>query len=177
MHICRGTSQSGFMNEDSLIHKTFELKLTRRSGELPQTTTPRMPHSQVSQNAGQVMYDKLAMFCFTLDAVEEKPSGISIRGARALSLRKGIKVINRKGFLINREFAHIHPLPDASMHLILAPEHIQEVIDKGWGELHPIAESFNGGLLMIFGPRNDEELETIKEIILASYHYVSGRIK
>jgi hypothetical protein len=38
-----------------------------------------------------------------------------------------------EAFLIGREFAHVHPRYDGSMHMMLPPEAVDEVLAKGWG--------------------------------------------
>ncbi|MGQ0596778.1 luciferase domain-containing protein [Aquabacterium sp.] len=43
--------------------------------------------------------------------------------------------------MIGREFAHVHPAHDGSMHLMLALDVARELVGKGWGEPHPIAET------------------------------------
>jgi hypothetical protein len=39
----------------------------------------------------------------------------------------------------------------------------QEVLAKGWGEPHPVS-----GTMMIWGPRNEEELDIIWNLVRAS---------
>ena len=40
--------------------------------------------------------------------------------------------------MIEREFAHLHPLPDGSIHAALSPELVEEAIEQGWAEQHPV---------------------------------------
>ena len=49
------------------------------------------------------------------------------------------------------------------------------VIDAGWGVWHPFHE--NGsmpGLIMVFAPRDEADLESIQPIIEASVEYAGG---
>ena len=149
--------------------------IPKRTGDGPKTTNS-MPHSQLDQNTSKEMVDKLAEWAFSLKAVEEHPSAISLPGARALWLRHGYDIADRAALIIKREFAHIHPLPDGSMHMMLPENIAKRVIESGWGEYHPLVHSGNAPptLLMVFGPRNDEELETLKKIVRESYRFASG---
>lgn len=49
------------------------------------------------------------------------------------------------------------------------PEIYEEVLAKGWGEPHPVS-----GTMMIWGPRNEEELDVIWNLVRASYEYATG---
>ncbi|MGR6918032.1 ATP-binding protein [[Actinomadura] parvosata] len=50
----------------------------------------------------------------------------------------------------------------------------QELIDKGWGERHPLySPTIN--VVMLYGPRSAEELDVARSVIAASYRYATGR--
>lgn len=103
---------------------------------------------------------------------------ISVPGARALWLRDGVPAGPREAFMIEREFAHLHPGRDQSLHASLPPDIAQAAIDAGWAELHPVAMS---GLIppttvMLYAPRNDDELEVVYNLVLASYRFAGGRL-
>ncbi len=85
------------------------------------------------------MVEELARRVFALPGVEERPSAISVPGARALWLSEDVPAGPPEAFLIGSEFAHIHPVPDGSLHAALPPEVAQEAIMKGWAEQHPVA--------------------------------------
>ena len=50
-----------------------------------------------------------------MPGVEERPSAISVPGARAMGLSEGVPTGPREAFMIGREFAHIHPLPRCAL--------------------------------------------------------------
>lgn len=104
--------------------------LPERDGPRPRTT-PTNPHTQLEQNPDNSIVEELARRVFALPGVEERPSAISVPGARALWLREEIPAGPREAFMIGREFAHIHPLPDGSLHAALPPEIAEEAIEKG----------------------------------------------
>lgn len=153
---------------------TATLNLPQREGPKPETTS-RLPHSQVTQHGPDHIIDKLHGWCFSLPSVANEESGISVPGARALVLHQG-KDCNHEAFMCGREFAHIHPHPDnGSMHLKLNAEDAQAVIDTGWGESHYLVTQghYPMGLVMVFSPRDEAELETVKTIVTRSYEYAT----
>ncbi len=156
---------------------TTTLSLPVRNGEKPETTS-RLPHSQLTQHGPDEVIDRLHAWCFTLPSVANEPSGISVPGARALVMHDGVDC-NHEAFMIGREFAHIHPHPDnGSMHVKLPAEDAEEVTRKGWGEDHYLVTQghFRKGLVMIFSPRDDQELEVVKLIVKKSYEFATGNV-
>ena len=151
------------------------LSLTPRSGQQP-VTTSRRPHSQLTHHGPDHVIDKLHECCFSLPSVANESSGISVPGARALVMHDSVKC-NHAAFMVGREFAHIHPHPDnGSMHVKLLPEDALEVTGKGWGEDHYLVTQgqYPVGLVMVFSPRDDGELEIVKSIVRKSYEYATG---
>lgn len=150
------------------------LNLTPRLGRKPETTSS-LPHSQLTQHGPNEVIDKLHAWCFSLPSVANEKSGISVPGSRALVLQADI-TCNPQACMIGREFAHIHPPPDnGSMHVMLPPEEAVEVTTKGWGEDHYLVTQgrYRKGLVMLFSPRNNEELEVVKLIVKISYDYAT----
>lgn len=104
-----------------------------------------------------------------LPGVRVGPSLVSVPGARALHLDAALALGPREAFQRGREFAHLHPVHDGSLHLTLAPVLYQQVLASGWGEPHPISRT-----MMVWGPRSEEELEIIWSLVVASYEYAIG---
>jgi len=79
--------------------------------------------------------------------------------------------------MIGREFAHIHPLPDGSMHAALPPELAEEATEKGWAEQHPVARMgyISRNVVMIYAPRHAREIEIVAGLVAESYRYAGGR--
>jgi hypothetical protein len=152
-----------------------ESVLPKRSGSRPRTT-PTNPHTQLEQNPEPEMVEELARRVFALHGVEERTSAISVPGARALWLREELSAGPREAFMIGREFAHIHPMPDGSLHAALPPEGAQEAIRKGWAEQHPVARMgyIPQNVVMIYGPRDAEEIEVVAGLVVEAYSYASG---
>jgi Family of unknown function (DUF5519) len=150
--------------------------LPKRSGSRPRTT-PTNPHTQLEQNPerGEVV-EELARRVFSLPGVEESPSAISVPGARALWLRENVPAGPPEAFMIGREFAHIHPMPDGSLHAALPPQVTQEAVEKGWVEQHPVARMgyIPQNVVMIYAPRDAEEIEVVAGLVVEAYRYAGG---
>lgn len=151
------------------------LELPRRQGPKPRST-PDNPHMQLDQQPDDPsVRDELAREVFALAGVEERPSGISVPGARALCLAAA-PIGPPAAFMIDHEFAHLHPDPDMSLHLTLPEEIGQEAVEAGWAELHPVARE---GLIpptafMVFAPRDRTELEVTRRLVKASHAFARG---
>jgi Family of unknown function (DUF5519) len=152
------------------------LDLPPRAGAKPKTTSTN-PHQQQSQNPTPEVYQLLLSKAFDFPHVERRPSAISVPGAQALWLSEEVVTAARpEAFLIGREFAHVHPPYDGSMHMMLPPEAVDEVLTKGWGEPHPMARR---GLIpptavMVYAPRDAAEVEAILQVLAASYRFACG---
>ena len=150
--------------------------LPERTGSRP-STTPTNPHTQLDQNPEELVVREFARRVFALPDVEERPSAISVPGARALWLRNEVPAGPQEAFMIGREFAHIHPLPDGSMHAALPPELAEEAREKGWAEQHPVARMgyISPNVVMIYAPRHTGEIEIVAGLVAESYRYAGGR--
>jgi len=71
------------------------------------------------------------------------------------------------------EFAHLYGAADGSLHVTLPIAVAEEAIAKGRAELHPMARRGLAPttLLMLHGPRDQAELETIWQLIETSYAF------
>ena len=74
------------------------------------------------------------------------------------------------------EVAHMHG-SDGSLHLTLHPSDAGLIIEKGWGERHPLAgRTLPGGFCLVYAPRGKQELETVGKIVSAAAWWV-GSVK
>ncbi len=149
--------------------------LPPRPGPRP-TTTPTNPHTQLDQQpADRVQRDRLAAAAFALPGVEERPSLISVPGARALWLVEGAGG-PPEAFMIGAEFAHLHPGADQSLHAMLPPELVDDAIAAGWAELHPVARRglIPANAVMLYAPRDDAEREVVESLLRASHAFARG---
>jgi hypothetical protein len=144
-----------------------------RAGDRPRTT-PTNPHTQLDQQPIDLRWiEELARRVFALPGVVEEPSRISVPGARALVLAPDEAAGPPEAFLLDREFAHLHPAPDHSLHAMLPPETVTEAVSAGWAEPHPVARR---GLIpptavMLYAPRDEAELDVIERLVRASHAF------
>jgi Family of unknown function (DUF5519) len=128
--------------------------------------------------SGSRWTDELARRVFALPGVVEQPSRISVPGARALVLAAGEATGPPEAFLIDREFAHLHPAPDHSLHAMLPVEAVSEAGADGWAEPHPGALR---GLIpptavMLYAPQDEAELHVIERLVRVSHAFARTRV-
>ncbi|GAA1544344.1 hypothetical protein GCM10009678_28780 [Actinomadura kijaniata] len=149
------------------------LTLPVRAGERPRTG-PSVPHVQLSQNSPDEVRERLKRWMTeNLREAVIRPSEISEPGALAFFLDgaappAGAVLLPPR---LNAEFAHVHA--DGSLHMALSEEDQRELVDKGWGERHPLY-SPTVNVVMLYGPRTDGELRVAEAVIGASYRYATG---
>ncbi|KAB7745768.1 phospholipase [Nostocoides sp. F2B08] len=148
--------------------------LSARTGVRPEVFTD-IPQQQLTQNAPEDLQEELFTRVAALPEVAGGASQISVPGARAFRLPDGRGPDDAYLVPAAREFAHLHPGYDGSLHLALPPEQAADVVAKGWGVPHMWAGTrLSAGFVMVFGPRDREELQTVAGIVEASHAYASG---
>jgi phospholipase/carboxylesterase len=142
---------------------------TKRLGPRPRTT-PTNPHTQLDQIAPVAMQEALFARASGLAGVVGGGSHVSVPGARAFHLPE-CRQAAPGGFMIEREFAHLHPARDGSLHMALPPGIVDAVIENGWAERHPLAgkHGLPSNIVMVYGPRDDAELEIVFALVSASH--------
>jgi luciferase-like monooxygenase len=160
-------TRSSFMNNPAA--------LPQRAGPRPRTT-PWAPHIQQDQNAPADMQAELAQRVFALPDVEERPGTVAHPAERAIWLRDEVPVAPADAFLGNREIGHFHPW-DGSLHIVLAPELAEAAVAAGWAEVHPVALAgmTPTNRVMLYGPRDHHEVDTIFGLIAAAVRRAGGR--
>lgn len=77
------------------------------------------------------------------------------------------------------EICHLHP-SEGSMHMCLHPADAKLVLERGWGQRHPLAK---GGwfrrfvpkeFVMVYAPRDEKDIRTLMTIVSAAVWWVSG---
>ena len=163
-------------DKDLIPGRANSLHISDRPGQRPMTGS-FVPHQQLTQVSppevraalmdwmktafphtitGRSKVSDSSSFALHLDGVEFAPH------VRGLTPIHGA-----------HEFGHLHE--DGSMHLALSPEDRWEVIAKGWGEPHPGAR-WGINAIMVYAPRNVDELEVAKKAFTASYRYAIGEV-
>jgi phospholipase/carboxylesterase len=148
--------------------------LPERPGPFPSTST-NTPQEQLTQQASPELQEQLFERVSKLPGVGTRDSAISVPGARAFVVRKPGGP--EDAFLVPQvgEFAHLHPPYDGSLHLALPPALAAEVLAKQWGVAHPLAGlRVTPGMVMVFGPRDEAELEVVAAIVATSHAWATG---
>jgi phospholipase/carboxylesterase len=144
-----------------------------RRGPRPKTTHPTReqpgPHQQLSDIAPRDLQEELLRRVRTLPEVEVGWSAISVPYARGFHLKPHAAKGPAEAFQRGSEFGHLHPEHDGSLHLTLPPALYDEVLQAGWGEPHPIS-----GTMLVFGPRDEVELEVVWRLVCASYNWATA---
>lgn len=147
-------------------------------GRLPQRPGPRpevtwsIPQQQEDQNAPAALQERLLTAVAELPSVQVGASRISVPGARGFFTDQ--PVADPQAFLVPGvgEFAHLHPERDGSLHLALPADLAADVVARGWGQAHPLAGSrLTPGFVMVYGPRDDDELATVLAIVTESHRH------
>lgn len=159
-----------------LIESTWgKVSLPKRSGPAPQTDRD-LPHHQLDQIPNDDIYQS---FREVLTAWPNVLKGPSLRApAGTLGLFLPIEAANgpEEAFMLGTEFAHLHPLPDGSLHLVLPPEFYCQAIEAGWAEPHPLAgkPTISSQIVLIYAPRTQEECDIIVRLVHAAELYARG---
>jgi phospholipase/carboxylesterase len=151
-------------------------ELPARAGARPQVSS-RIPQEQRTDNAPRELQERLFDRISKLPGVGTRQSAISVPGARGFMLADPAGP--QDAFLVASagEFAHVHPRHDGSLHLALPMALATDLIAKGWGVAHPLAGvRLTPGMVMLFGPRDGAELDTVVGIVAASHAWASGRL-
>ena len=108
------------------------------------------------------------------DLLEIGPSKIE-GGAPALHVRPEVFSSNHAHYPRARyEFFHFHEKAEGSCHAILSPADASLVIERGWSERHGLsgrALGFPSTYVMIFAPRDEDEVEILTMIARAAARY------
>lgn len=148
-------------------------QLPNRQGPRP-ATTGSVPHQQIDVDAVPEVNAELFRRAFMLPGVENRPSAFSLPGARGIWIGAEVQITRPDQIVSGREFAHIHP--DGSLHASLPLDRALEAEEAGWAEPQPIAEELGvPGLVMIYTPQTLEELETVLQLVVDSYNFVTGQ--
>jgi hypothetical protein len=148
---------------------------TFRKGALPRTAR-LLPHRQLDQLATPAMYERLLELCGRALGIGFRESRLASRDTIALwgsgELAKG----PADAFIDDHEFCHIHSLPEGSIHLTLPRDLARQAVALGWAEPHILARSGlqSGTLVMVYAPRDEEDLQSVWRLIMASYRFAMG---
>ena len=135
------------------------------------------PHRQLSQRAMPALWGRLVASSFALAGVVEGHSAVSPASSRAVLLASRPELLAPETSLAPPgnavEPVHLHGMDDTSIHLCLPPERAAELCDRGWAEPHQYAD--HGSEIMVYGPRDEFELEFVVGLIAESVGWATER--
>lgn len=147
--------------------------LPRRDGDRPQIAR-QYPCLQLTGADDPGAQDRIAGAVRAWPGVDVVAPRQTVPGALALVLDDELAAGQGEAFILGREFAHIRA--DGSVHTALAPEWAEEVLRRGWGQIHPLAlyGLIQPQSLVFYAPRDDVELDVIVALLQAAYAYACG---
>jgi phospholipase/carboxylesterase len=151
--------------------------LPSRAGVRPEVSWT-IPQEQRTDNSPPALQERLWERITELPGVSTRQSAISVPGARGFMVARGTGV-PPDAFLVPRagEFAHLHPGHDGSLHLTLPPVLSADAVARGWAVAHPLAGiRLARGMVMIYGPRDEAELDVVSGIVATSHAYATGTL-
>jgi hypothetical protein len=160
--------ESGILTKDPLPY---------RPGPRP-VVAGLAPQRQLNQPGSPEIYDMLKSAILKL--VESNPKKFTT--ATSCLEKHGFALFARHPLNVcgNGEVVHIHT-SDRSMHMNLHPDDIKEVLEKGWGQRHPMA--WRSGwiytpvpttFVMIYAPRDENDAKIAAKIIEAAIWYTAS---
>lgn len=152
--------------------------ISDRPGEKP-TATFEIPHQQLDQPAPIAVQEELIDAIAALPGVLLWDSPNSLPGAIGWVLGESLDVDENGDLIAGSEFGHQHR-EVGSMHLSLPAVASQIVREKGWAVLHPFSAVILGSrevdFLLVYAPRDTEDLQTIWLIVQAAYAFAQGEL-
>lgn len=146
----------------------------RRPGRRPRTSSEG-PHRQLDQQATPELWGLLIAHVFCMEGVEEAHSAVSPAPSRAVHLTDLPEERSPETNLApgrRLEPVHVHGVDDTSLHLVLPPATGRALEELGWAEPHGHAE--HDTEWMVYGPRDQAELDVVLDIVAASLAFARG---
>ncbi|KAK3943740.1 hypothetical protein QBC46DRAFT_29621 [Diplogelasinospora grovesii] len=135
------------------------------------------PQRQLNQHGSLHAYNRLRA---SLESLAAQQSQKFVTATSCLE-KHGFALFSRHPVNVcgNGEICHIHT-SDRSMHMNLHPDDIKVVLEKGWGQRHPMA--WKGWVrspvpvtfTMIYAPRDEGDMRIVLKIIEAAIWYTTA---
>ncbi|KZW01123.1 hypothetical protein EXIGLDRAFT_830299 [Exidia glandulosa HHB12029] len=155
--------------------RRFLADLPERRGPVPQLPAWPFPHRHIPQLTTPSFLARLEAHLVSASSKHNLLLAPSIReGGHATSLYSQPNLPNgpNKG-LFENDRMHVHR-DDASVHVSLTPRDAAEVMQKGWATVFPLAgftKTLDEGHVLLFAPRDEEELGRVLEIMDAGIQF------
>jgi len=141
---------------------------------VPHRQMDRMPSDEIAKRL-QAIFDKHVAANPNLVQTTLSPHEKTVPG---MIIHPDIPSPHKDAIQGLREIAHVHPL-DHSLHVILSPADSKTAVDLGWAERHPLSGvsrflPLPNNYLLVYAPRDEEELDVVERILVASMGYMTG---
>jgi len=135
---------------------------------------------QLNQPAPIIVQEELITAVAALPNVLLWESPNSLPGAIGWILGESLDTDEKGDLIAGSEFGHQHRNEVGSMHLNLPATASQIVLEKGWAVLHPFSTVIHGSravdYLLVYAPRDNEDLKIVWLIVQASYAFARGAL-
>lgn len=157
------------------MQATATLNLPRRRGTRPNTSTVP-PHRLLDQWPPPELLDLLRERCLAFEDVKCRHSRLANSSTAALCLPDRLANGPGEAFLDAHEFCHLHGESDGSIHLTLPQELGEAAIALEWAEQHLLAGAgvLPRNVLLVYPPRDVEELEVVLHLVKCSSEFARG---
>ena len=150
------------------------MALGPREGDRPSVSTVG-PQTQLSQQSSPALWGQLVARTFARAGVEEGHSQVSPASSRAVFLsdlreERAPETSLAPGRRL--EPVHLHGVADTSIHLCLPVTRGQQLTELGWAQPHQFGDFRTEWL--VYGPRDESELETVLGLIDESLAFARG---
>ena len=158
-------------------HSDLRLELPVRQGQPPRTGR-MVPYVQLDQWPPRNIAEELIERSLRLPHVKSRESRMASQRTRALWLPDTFAVGPPEAFIDGHEFCHLHPPPEGGIHLTLPEGTRSLAVGMGWAEPHPVARlgAMPASLVMVYAPRNCEELAVALRLVQNSYDFARGPV-
>jgi Family of unknown function (DUF5519) len=149
--------------------------LPLRHGPPPQTTRHN-PQQQLDQIPDESVYLQFRAQIESWPGVIKAHSLRAPEGTIGLFLSQDEAKGPDSAFLLGTEFAHLHPLPDGSLHMVLPPHVHAAAIQTKWGIPHPMAgmPTVSPQTILIFAPRDEDEQRVVASLVKSAEQFARG---
>jgi phospholipase/carboxylesterase len=118
--------------------------------------------------------EELVRRSLQLPEVHQRESRVATTGTKALWLPEEIASGPSEAFIDDLEFCHLHC--EGGVHLTLPKAARVKAVELGWAEPHPSAPAgfLPDTLVLVYGPRDGEELAAVFSLVEVSYRFAAG---
>jgi hypothetical protein len=163
------------------MQRGFLERLPMRQGVRPRIVG-LAPQRQITQISPKPIYEALAGIVVDFERTHQAQCYLGRSTFKNNNTALFARTTGYSRTKYHGEICHAHP-NDGSMHLNMHPADIKTVVEAGWGECHPLAREnwwwnlicpVPAGLTLVYSPRDEKELEVMKDVIKAAAWWMSG---